>query len=124
MANKISKIGFGYHLTAYIAVNAVLVWINLDKDPQYFWAIWPIIGWGFGLMFHGLSIFVFHNKNHKGFLYHLTAYILVNALLIYLNLTFYPSYLWSKFPLIAWSCMLIFHGWRVFTNFGHKNYLA
>ncbi|HPS57862.1 MAG TPA: 2TM domain-containing protein [Spirochaetota bacterium] len=120
MASKGSKIGFGYHLTAYLAVNAILVWINLDKYPQYLWAVWPAVGWGIGLMFHGLGIFVFPGSSNKGFFNHLTAFILVNAVLIYLNLTLYPAYLWFKFPLIAWSCMLVFHGWRVFWKFSHK----
>ena len=28
----------------------------------YFWAIWPIIGWGTGVVFHGLGVFVFGKK--------------------------------------------------------------
>lgn len=120
MANKRQKIGFGYHLTAYLAINAILIWINIDQYPAYLWAQWPLIGWGIGLMMHGLSVFVFPKSNNKGFFYHLAVYIMINALLIYINLTTSPLYFWFKFPLIAWTSMLIFHGWRVFSNFGHK----
>lgn len=120
MANKRQKIGFGYHLTAYLAVNAILIWLNIDKYPEYFWAQWPLIGWGIGLLLHGLGIFAFSRSGNKGFFYHLAVYLTVNALLIYINLSTYLlyPYFWFKFPLIAWTCMLVFHGWRAFWNFG------
>lgn len=116
MASRRSRIGFGYHLTAYLAVNAILLWINFDTSPQYLWAKWPIIGWGIGLAFHGLSVLSSSKKINKGFIYHLAAYILINALLIFINFNASPEYLWFKFPLIAWTFMIIFHGWRVFSS--------
>jgi hypothetical protein len=116
MAGKLSKIGFGYHLTAYLAINAVLLWINFDTSPQNLWAKWPIIGWGIGLAFHGLSVAVSSTKVNKGLIYHLAAYILVNALLIFINFSTYPEYLWFKFPLIAWTFIIAFHCWRVFSK--------
>lgn len=120
MASKTSKIAFGYHVTAYLAINAILIWLNIDRYPAYLWAQWPLIGWGIGLTIHGLGIFVFPKSNNKGFFYHLAVYLMINALLIYINLTTYPLYLWFKFPLTAWTIILIFHGWRVFWNFGQK----
>ncbi len=116
MASKRSIIGFGYHLTAYLAINAVLVWINFDTSPQYLWVMWPIIGWGIALAFHGLSVVSSSTTIHKGFMYHLAAYILVNALLIFVNFYTFPEYLWFKYPLIAWSFIIAFHCWRVFSN--------
>jgi len=121
MASRKEKIGFGYHLTAYLAISAILVWINIDTFPHYAWAQWPIIGWAIGLAFHGLSLVSSSNKQNKGFFYHLSAYIIVNAFLIFINLTTFPDYLWFKFPLTAWTCMIIFHGWRVFSKNGHQN---
>lgn len=119
MASKGQKIGFGYHLTAYVAVNAILIWLNLDNYPGYPWVQWPLIGWGIGLALHALGVFVLPNSNNKGFFYHLAVFIMVNALLVYINLFTYPlnPYFWFKFPLTAWGCMLAFHGWRVFWNF-------
>jgi hypothetical protein len=116
MASRLSKIGFGYHLTAYLAINAVLLWINFDTSPQYLWAKWPIIGWGIALAFHGLSVVSSSTKINKGFMYHLAAYILVNALLIFVNFNTSPEYLWFKYPLIASTFIIAFHGWRVFSN--------
>lgn len=48
---------FYFHIIAYILVNAVLVVINLLTSPEYLWSIWPIIGWGIGLVIHAFSIF-------------------------------------------------------------------
>ena len=116
MTNRRAKIGFAYHVTAYLAVNAVLIWINLDASPQYFWAKWPLAGWTVALLYHGFGIFSFSIKARKGFYYHLFSFLIINALLIFINYDLYPQYLWFKFPLIAWSFMIIFHAWRVFSK--------
>lgn len=49
--------GFYIHLVTYVLVNAVLVIINLFTSPEYLWFIWPIIGWGVGLVIHAFSVF-------------------------------------------------------------------
>lgn len=53
------KLGFYIHLVAYMLVNGLLIAINLIATPGTYWFIWPLIGWGVGLVLHGLSIFVF-----------------------------------------------------------------
>jgi len=116
MKKRRASIGLAYHVTAYLAVNAVLVWINLDLYPQYFWAKWPLAGWLVALLFHAYSVFSLSIKKHTGFYYHLASYLIVNALLIFINFDLYPKYLWFKFPLIAWTVMIIFHGWRIFSK--------
>jgi len=52
------KLGFVMHLTSYVVVNAFLVAVNLTTSPEYFWAKWPILGWGIGLVLHGVGVFV------------------------------------------------------------------
>ncbi len=49
--------GFYFHLISYIVINAVLVVINLLTSPEYLWFIWPIIGWGVGLLIHAFTVF-------------------------------------------------------------------
>jgi len=115
MASRRAITGFGYHLAAFLAVNAVLIWINLDTSPQYFWAKWPLVGWTVAILFHGFSVFSSSIKTHIGFYYHLASYLIINALLIFINFDLYPQYLWFKFPLVAWTIIIIFHGWRVFS---------
>jgi 2TM domain len=54
------KLAFRVHLLAYLIVNAGLVAINLIQTPNgYFWAIWPIIGWGLGLTAHFVAVYHF-----------------------------------------------------------------
>lgn len=49
---------FWTHLTAYVLVNAVLVAIWFVATPDtLFWPVFPIIGWGIGIVFHGLAVF-------------------------------------------------------------------
>lgn len=52
-----ARIGFFIHLAVYVAVNALLITINLNTDPQYLWFKWPLIGWGVGVIFHAVGVF-------------------------------------------------------------------
>ncbi len=55
---------FYRHLTVYLVVCSLLWALNLwnyariDKSvPWYaYWAIYPTLGWGIGVFFHGLSV--------------------------------------------------------------------
>lgn len=61
-----AKMGFYIHLAVYVGVNVLLIVINLATSPQYLWFKWPLLGWGIGLFFHGMSIFVFSGRKFKG----------------------------------------------------------
>jgi len=61
-----AKMGFYIHLAVYIGVNILLIIINLITSPQYLWFVWPLFGWGIGVFFHGMSIFVFSGRKFKG----------------------------------------------------------
>ena len=60
-----AKIGFYVHLAVYLGVNVLLIVINLTTSPRYLWFIWPLFGWGIGLFFHGMSIFVFSGRKFR-----------------------------------------------------------
>jgi hypothetical protein len=49
--------GFYGNLIAYVIVNIGLVVINLLTSPAYLWFFWPMLGWGIGVVFHGLKVF-------------------------------------------------------------------
>lgn len=58
--------GFFFHLIAYIAVNIMLVLIwAFAAGGGYPWFIFPLGGWGIGLLFHGLGVFVFLQTSDK-----------------------------------------------------------
>jgi hypothetical protein len=54
------KKGFYIHLAVYICVNILLVIIwAVPGGRGYPWFFWPLGGWGIGLLFHFLGVFVF-----------------------------------------------------------------
>lgn len=48
---------FYSHLITYLVVICLLFLINLLTYPNYIWAVWPALGWGIGIINHGLSAF-------------------------------------------------------------------
>jgi hypothetical protein len=58
--------GFFFHLIAYIVVNIMLVLIwAFAAGGGYPWFIFPLGGWGIGLLFHGLGVFAFLQASDK-----------------------------------------------------------
>ena len=53
-----AKFGFLIHLTVFIAVNAMLFFINQSTSPGVTWSLFPLAGWGLGLSIHGLAVFL------------------------------------------------------------------
>jgi hypothetical protein len=49
--------GFYVHATVYVLVNALLISINLLTSRDHIWFFYPLLGWGIGLVAHGLSVF-------------------------------------------------------------------
>jgi len=55
---------FFSHLAAYIVVNAGLILIWWITSGGYPWFVWPLGGWGIGIAFHFLGVFVL--PSHQG----------------------------------------------------------
>jgi len=51
------RLGFLIHAAVFVAVNVALIAINVSATPAYPWAIFPLLGWGSGLLMHGLAAF-------------------------------------------------------------------
>jgi len=51
--------GFYTHLAVYVLVNASLVALNTFGTHARVWWTWPALGWGIGLLAHGVSVFAF-----------------------------------------------------------------
>ena len=58
MSNSQQRKDFKSHLFAFLAINGFLVLLNLVVSPGYFWAIYPILGWGLGLLLHGIKVYI------------------------------------------------------------------
>jgi hypothetical protein len=48
---------FYRHVMIYIVVNVLLAAVNLLKDPNHLWFQWGMLGWGIGLLVHGLNVY-------------------------------------------------------------------
>jgi hypothetical protein len=58
-----AKLRFYVHLSVYIVVITLLIVINLSTSTQYLWFKWPLIGWGIGVFFNALGVFVLPGKS-------------------------------------------------------------
>lgn len=47
---------FRTHLITYIAVNVMLVIINIVTSPDKVWFFWPLLGWGIGIVGHAYRV--------------------------------------------------------------------
>jgi Putative regulator of cell autolysis len=49
--------GFYGNLISYCVFIPFLFFINWRTSPDYYWAFWPMFGWGIGVVAHGLQVF-------------------------------------------------------------------
>lgn len=49
--------GFYLHLIGYVIGIVGMLVINLMTSPNYLWVVWPALGWGFGVLSHGVRVF-------------------------------------------------------------------
>ena len=61
-----AKKDFYVHLAVYVCVNIflILIW-RFASGGGFPWFIFPLGGWGIGLVFHFLEVFVFERKSDK-----------------------------------------------------------
>ena len=51
-----AKLGWFTHAAVYATVNTGLVTVSLATGRN--WAIFPLLGWGLGLLAHGISVWM------------------------------------------------------------------
>ncbi|MGV3569852.1 MAG: 2TM domain-containing protein [Ramlibacter sp.] len=56
-----AKLGWYVHAAAYVAVNLLLFALSRYGFGQRNWSPAPVIGWGVGLVLHGVAVFVLGN---------------------------------------------------------------
>ncbi len=57
---------FTVHLFAYVAVIILLFVVNLTVTPQKWWFYWVALGWGAGVLAHGLAVFARRRRGDAG----------------------------------------------------------
>ena len=53
------KKGFYIHFAVYIVVNVFFIIIWAATGAGFPWFVFPLCGWGIGVLFHYLGVFVF-----------------------------------------------------------------
>ena len=51
------KSDFRNHLLAYLVVNTAIVVIWAMTGSGFFWPVFPILGWGIGVIFHAQDVY-------------------------------------------------------------------
>ncbi|HJT38305.1 MAG TPA: 2TM domain-containing protein [Actinomycetota bacterium] len=57
LASLKKKVEFRSHLIAFVLINSVIVVIWAVTGAHFFWPIFPILGWGVGLVLHGVDVY-------------------------------------------------------------------
>lgn len=57
----IPRRGFYSHLAVYGAVNTLLIVINLTSNNDQMWFVWPLFGWGIGIIVHAIYSFTLNS---------------------------------------------------------------
>jgi hypothetical protein len=49
--------GFYIHFVVFVLVIALLFIVNWTATPEVWWAQWPLLGWGIGVVAHALAVY-------------------------------------------------------------------
>ncbi|MBE8966242.1 2TM domain-containing protein [Nostocales cyanobacterium LEGE 12452] len=63
--NAFRRRAFWSNFVSFLAVNLFLILLNLITSPSYFWAIFPVLGWGLGLFFHWWSVYQSKSEDYE-----------------------------------------------------------
>ena len=59
------KAGLYVHAAVFVAVNVLLIAINLITAPGGLWFQWPLLGWGIGLLAHAAAAFSLSGRRRE-----------------------------------------------------------
>ena len=59
------KKGFRTHFVVYIGVNILLVVVWAATGAGFPWFVFPLGGWGIGILFHFLGVYVFSQQTER-----------------------------------------------------------
>ncbi|WP_437206604.1 2TM domain-containing protein [Planctomicrobium sp. SH664] len=49
--------GFFIHAGIYVGVMCGLAFLNFRNNPDNLWFLWPLAGWGLGVIAHGIQAY-------------------------------------------------------------------
>ena len=57
-----ARVEFKIHLYTFIVVMSLLLIIDLLTSPGSIWFVWPLLGWGIGLIVHALTVYLWSGE--------------------------------------------------------------
>ncbi|MAN58389.1 MAG: histidine kinase [Flavobacteriaceae bacterium] len=48
--------GFYTHLFIYLLIVPLLIWLNVTSNTNFPWALFPVLGWGLGILGHASEV--------------------------------------------------------------------
>jgi hypothetical protein len=125
------KSTFKSHIIIYLLTNTLLILINLNvfeppiipiDDIVDFWAAWPILIWGIGLIAHATIVITINIIDYDKRVFVITTVmnIAIGGLLVYIN--YLTNYLidintnWWIYVFTFLGFFIIVHAWLVFRD--------
>ncbi len=53
-----AKLGWYVHAAVYLVVNTAMFMLSSQGLGQRHWSVYPALGWGLGVVLHGVSVFM------------------------------------------------------------------
>jgi hypothetical protein len=129
-----SKKGFISHLLPFIIVNGFLFIFNIMVSPGYLWFLYPLGGWGIGLISHlfvaiidkkhlkeiervpsditeeQFSLIKKIYKSEEGIYGHAASFVSTNVFLFMIYaINMFGGFPWFLFPLLGWGFGFLMH---------------
>ena len=118
------------HIIIYLLTNTLLILINLNvfedlipiNEITDFWAAWPILIWGIGLIAHAMIVITINITDYDKRVFVITTVmnIAIGGLLVYIN--YLTNYLidintnWWIYVFTFLGFFIIVHAWLVFRD--------
>jgi len=118
------------HIIIYLLTNTLLILINLNvfedllpiNEITDFWAAWPIIIWGIGLIAHAMIVITINIIDYDKRVFVITTVmnVAIGGLLVYIN--YLTNYLidintnWWIYVFTFLGFFIIVHAWLVFRD--------
>jgi len=105
------------HLVVYLVVCSILVYLDFSSGNGVHWSKWPILGWGFRLLMHGLSAWSRSSrprdeessdkKRRRSFPDRVRLYAVMSVAFLVVDFLTNGRITWAFYPIGGWGLGLL-----------------
>ncbi|MEN9307721.1 MAG: hypothetical protein RL173_1653 [Fibrobacterota bacterium] len=116
-SGRLGEGSFLRHLVVYLAVCSFLVYLDFSSGSAYHWSFWPVLGWGLGLLLHGLSQWSrglgsceteTSDKNRRqSFPDRVRIFLVMSAMFLVIDFVSNGTLTWAFYPILGWGAGLL-----------------